>query len=236
MHEILDHEMTQGEFAFYREFHTLEYAREYTSMLDRNHILYRLENSSDLLIDKAIVGQKLMPEAVLKILPRDFPRVNRLIEQMIESQPVPPGHYLLDFTDLELFDILEQSDEWTVEDLALARKVLRERGLPVSSEQIRRMKEERYRELRSGKKGQIHWLLIYLACIIAGLLLFSPLFLLAGLGMGYYYWQDRSTDPEGRRFYTFEPVTRQWGRYIFIGGIVISVAYIVFVLADGPVF
>lgn len=61
MHEILDHEMTQGKFVFYREFHTLEYAREYTSMLDRNHILYRLETSSDLLIDKAIVGQKLMP-------------------------------------------------------------------------------------------------------------------------------------------------------------------------------
>lgn len=233
MNEILDHEMTQGEFVFYREFHTLEYAREYTQLLDQHHILYKLETSSDLLIDKAIVGEKLMPEAILKILPRDFTRINQLIEGMIESQPVPPEHYLLDFTDMELFGILEQPDEWTIEDVALARKILRERGLNVSSEQIRRMKEERYQELRSGQKVKVHWMLIYLVCIVAGLVLYSPLFLLAGLAMGYYYWQDTSTDPDGRRYRTFEPVTRRWGRYIFIGGILISVGYILYVVVTG---
>lgn len=233
MQNILDQEMTRDEFEFYRAFHTMAQAQDYTALLDQYGILYKLESPSELLIDRAIVGEKLTAEVILKILPRDFSRVNQLIEQMIEEQPVPDGHYLLAFTDLELFDILEQPDQWTTEDVALARKILRSRGLEVSPEQLQRMREERYRELRRGRKGQPRWLLIYLACIVAGLLFFSPLFLLAGLGMGYYYWRDRSTDPEGRRYYTFEAETRRWGKLIFIGGVVLSVLYLGYVLVLG---
>lgn len=233
MNDILDHELTKGEFAFYREFHALEQAQYYIPLLEENDILYKLETPSELLIDKAIVGEKLMPQVILKILPRDFSRVNRLIEDRIEKEPIPTEHYLLAFTDLELFDILEQPDEWTIEDRALTRKILRQRGLEVSPEQIQRMKEKRYRALRQGKKESPLWLIIYLVCILAGLFFFSPLFLLAGLGMGYFYWQNKDTDPEGQRYYTFEAATRRWGKYIFIGGLVVSALYAAYFIAGG---
>lgn len=228
MHDILDQEMAQEEFEYYREFHSLEHAHAFTQTLRESDILFKLETPSDLLIDKAIVGQPLLPKAILKILPQDFPRVNELIERMVESNHIPEEHYLLEFSDLELFNILEHADEWSTEDVALARKILKERGLEVSSEQIYLMKEERFRKLRQGERGHWPWMLFYLVCILAGLVFFSPLFLLAGLGMGYYYWQDKNTDPGGRKYHTFDALTRRRGKYIFTGGLVVSILYVIF--------
>jgi len=233
MHDILDSEMTQGKFEFFREFHALEHAYDYVEVLKDSGILYKLETPSELLIDKAIVGEPLRPKAILRILPQDFTRVNQLIERMVEQNLIPEEHYLLQFSDLELFDLLEHSDEWSIEDVTLTRKILQKRGLEVSTEQIQRMKEERYQKLREGKEGEWQGMIVYLICIFAGLLFFSPLFLLGGLGMGYYYWQDKNTDPEGRRYYTFDAKTRKWGKYIFITGVAFSILYGILLLLGG---
>lgn len=230
MDDILDNELTRGEFEYYREFHTLEQARDFVHLLEGGNILYKLESPSDLLIDKAIVGEKMTPKAVLKILSRDFPRVNNLIEGLIESQEIPPDHYLREFSDIELFNVIEYPDEWTVEDVAISRKILAERGLDVSREHIELRKRERYRLMRQGKEEPSSRIVFYLLCVILGIALFHPLFLLAGLGMGYYYWKDKSTDPEGLKYFTFESRTRKIGKRIFIGGLFTFAAFVLYLL------
>lgn len=222
MEDILDHEYTAGDFEYFREFLSVEEARDLAAILEQHNILYKLEEPQ-VLIDEAIVGRTILPKVILKILPRDFERVNKILAEIVESQAIPEEHYLLEFTDLELFDILKTPDNWTIEDVTTAKKILIQRGFEITDEQVKKLQEQRYDELKAGKKGSWQWIFFYGICILLGVVILHPLFLIAGVGMGLYYWQDKSRDPQGRAYYTFEENTRRLGQLIFYAGAVLMV-------------
>lgn len=222
MEDILDHEYTEGEFEFFREFLNLEEARDMANILEQYNILYKLEEPR-VIIDQAIVGHSMLPKVILKILTRDFQRVNTILASIIETQEIPNQHYLLDFSDLELFEVLKKPDNWNVEDITLSKKILVDRGFEITDEQINQLQRERYGHLKAGKKGNLQWIAFYGACIIIGVVFLHPLFLLAGAGMGLYYWRDQNTDPSGERYFTFEKNTRNIGQFIFYIGIFLTV-------------
>ncbi len=222
MDDILDHEYTAGEFEYFREFLNIEQAKDMAAILEQHNILYKLEKPQ-VLIDEAIVGRTILPEVILKILPRDFERVNAILAHIVESQSIPEEHYLLEFSDLELFDVLKKPDNWTIEDVTTAKKILINRGFEVTNEHLQELQQQRFSELKEGKKAQLQWLFFYGLCIIFGVIFLHPFFMIAGVGMGFYYWQDKSRDMKGQAFYTFEENTRRMGQLIFYIGILLTV-------------
>lgn len=223
MDDILDNELTKGKYENFREFLSLEEAKDFGHWLDQNQVDYKIERPG-YLIDQAIVGKAMIPEAVVKINTRDFKRVNELLTQEIEQQDIPEEHYLWDFSDRELFQLLQNSDKWNIEDLVIAKKILLQRGYKVPDNRVEDHQKAKYEELRSGKDANPVTIIFYLVTIVLGVIFLHPLLFIAGIGMGWYFWQDMTTDPYGEKFFTFALSTRKAGQLIFYGGIFLTIA------------
>lgn len=207
-----------GSFEFYRDFHNVEQAEAFAALLSINRIPYKLEKSQTLL-DAAIVGHGLVPPALIKIRSSDFTRLNRILRERVMSDPYfVEGHYLQQFDDKELIAIVRQPNDWNVEDVTAARQILNDRGIPIPKEHIENFNKKINAELRKGKKANRAWILFYLALVLLGGFLVNPFFLIGGIGMGWYYWRDKTIDNQGAKFYTFEKSTRLYGKLIFYFG------------------
>ena len=160
-----------------------------------------------------------MPPALVKVRPTDFPKVNEILEkQALENPHFLESHYLRQMDDRELIDMIRNPDEWNVEDIALAHRILSERGIPIPKEHIEEFTKKKNEELRAGKKAEPKWMIASFLLVIAGGVFVSPLFLIAGIGMGWYYWRDKTIDNQGHKFFTFEKTTRLYGKVIFYLG------------------
>jgi hypothetical protein len=70
------------------------------------------------------------PEINLMLRPEDFTRARTVLEQYYDTlvENTDPDYYLLQFTDVELLELVSKPEEWGIFDHALARKMLKERG------------------------------------------------------------------------------------------------------------
>lgn len=234
MKDILDHEYTDGELEYFREFLNVEEANDLAQLLEKNNILYSLEKPQ-VLIDKAIVGTTILPKVVLKILPRDFERVNKMLAEIIEQQVIPDNHYLLEFSDLELFEVIKNPDSWNIEDVTVARKILVSRGFEVTNEQLEELQEQRFEELKAGKEGSLSWMIFYAVCVVLGVIFLHPLFMIAGVGMGLYYWRDKRRDPKGAPYFTFDKKTRIAGQIIFYLGMALMIVLFILLFLNAHI-
>ena len=101
----------QQDLQHFKSFHNVEQAKEFTQLLDRKGIFYSVE-STDVLIDQAIVGTGLLPKVVIKIKAADFKLVNQLIAaELATASPAElESHYLAQFEHKELYQILVEPD------------------------------------------------------------------------------------------------------------------------------
>jgi hypothetical protein len=219
--------LDKKQFKFYKDFQNLEEAKAFIDLLKANNIDY-LASKPEVIIDEAIVGTRLMPKVVVKIRPYDFLTVNKLIETEIGNLEYTDlqDHYLNQLADAELHEILTRPDEWSVEDVNIAKILLRGRGVDISDEEVQRLREERLQEIRAGKTGNKAVMALYFLGIIIGFFT-SFIFILAGIGMGYYYAFSKSVDLDGRKHFVFEPTTRKYGQFILFGGAAVLVVEVI---------
>jgi hypothetical protein len=112
---------------------------------------------------------------------------------------------------------------------------LNDRGIPIPKEHVDGFNKKINEELRKGQKGHLGWMAFYFILATVGGLLVSPFFLLGGIGMGWYYWQDKTVDNEGGKFYTFEKNTRFYGQVIFyLGWLSILAGALLLYFGNGP--
>lgn len=234
MPEILDQGLfddshqPSGDFEFYRDFFNAEQAGAFVEMLKENNIVYKLEKSR-VLLDTAITGHGLMPFAVLKLRASDFSKVNELlVEHARNDHHFISNHYFQEYKATELLDVVQKPDQWTPEDVAVARHLLDKQGVVIPQSQVENFKQQRIETLRAGKKASPTWLITYLLFVLFGALILSPFFIIGGIGMGWYYWQDKTIDSDGNKYFTFDDTSRNTGRLIFYLGWVFLFAGIFF--------
>ncbi len=207
-----------GDFEFYRDFFNGEQAEAFVDLLKENKVVYKLEKSQTLL-DASITGHGLMPFAILKLRASDFGRVNQLLaENARNDHHFIANHYFQEYKAAELLDVLQKPDEWTPEDVAVARHLLDKQGVSIPQEQVENFKLQRIETLKAGKSASQTWLIIYVLFVIVGAFLLSPFFLIGGVGMGWYYWQDKTIDTNGNKYFTFDDTSRMTGQVIFYLG------------------
>ena len=223
----------ENDFEFFKSFLRKEDALPYVELLKENDIAYRLEGT-DVLITEAIVGTPSFPKIILKVLPDDFKRVTNVIEEeILRNAPDFEAHYLNDYTDRELLKILKKPDESSIEDIIITKQLLKIRGIPIAENALEEMKQERLVELQKGKSGNPTKMLVYLVLLVAGSFLFSPFAMIAGVGMGWYYWKDKSVDVDGNRYFTFDPKTRNFGFAMLVVTAIIVIILFVLVMFLG---
>ncbi len=234
MQEILDHGLfdknrqPSGDFEFYRDFFNGEQAAEFVELLQKNNVEYKLEKSRTLL-EGTITGYGLVPHSVLKIRASDFSFVNRLLEEQARNdKDFIANHYFQTYKAAELLEVVQKPDEWTPADVAIAQHLLDKQGVKIPKEQVENFKQQRMETLMEGKKASKAWVGLYLVCIFFGSVLISQFFLVAGIGMGWYFWQDKTIDVDGNKYATFDEASRNIGKAIFFLGWVLLGLGIVF--------
>jgi len=201
----------EDKFEFYRNFQYEEDAQPFIELLKENEIPYEF-NGSETLITEAIVGSPNYPRFVIKILRSHFSKVNSIIEnEVLKNAADFHEHYLNDFTDHELLTVLRKSDESSIEDITIAKELLKRRGIPIAPAALVEMKQERLHELQKGKDEKLGWMLLFFAFSIGVSILLSPYFIIGIIGLSWHYWKDKSTDIDGNKFSTYDEKTRKNG-------------------------
>ncbi|MEL7426212.1 MAG: hypothetical protein AAFN81_24680 [Bacteroidota bacterium] len=242
--EPLDHHLLgkswEG-FETYRSFLNEEEAKDFTNFLREHNVPFSLE-SSGTVIDSVFVGDGLVPKVVLKIPVDDFKRVRDLITQQIRdlSAEELEGHYLNDLDNDELREIIEKPDEWTVENIAIAKVLLEQRGVEIATEELKEIERQRDHQLEQGKKGDRLSMVLYGLGILAGVFFFvymsdAGIFLtFAGIGMAVYYAYGKDTDLNGNKRFIYDAPTRILGKVMLFGGVLATIVALLFIFGVFP--
>jgi len=167
--------------------------------------------------DVSFANNESQKEFRVMLLPEDFERANQVqvayYQQFVEEMDA--DYYLLDFTDEELFTILEEPDKWSKYDFVASQKILSDRGRTVDHEQIQKLKEQRLEELAQPEDKQGFWIfLAYFFAFLGGL---------PGVFLGYHYCWHKKTLPNGKRVFVYTDNIRKHGLYTFVIGLVLWV-------------
>lgn len=100
--------------------------------------------------------------------------------------------------------------------------------MEIKEEELEALAEKRFEEVRKGKAGSKLWMGIYLLGMVIGLFT-NIVFIVAGIGMFYYYGYGKSVDPDGNKYFIYEESTRSIGKVLFFVGIGLVAAEILYV-------
>jgi len=201
------------QFVTYKKYRTEEEAYALVDLLELNAISYEIEDISPAFDITFSGGTDLQDKVAIKLKSNDFINVDKLLEKSVAEniELIDKDHYLFDFSNIELFDVLENYNEWCKTDYVLAQKLLNDRGVDISEEKVQKFKNSKNTQLRKEEKGQIGWIIFGFICSLLGGLL--------GIFIGYYYSSFKRTIPTGERIYVFDINTRKLGLIMFLIGL-----------------
>ncbi len=205
------------ELLTYKKFKSLAEAEVLMQILKQHQIEFQIEDISAPFDVTLTGGTDLEDKVAIKLDAEDFPKANAVIEELISQQTdnVQGDHYLYDFSDDELMEILEKYDEWGDFDYALAQKILEERGKPISEEQLAELKIQRINNLKTPIKAKSAYIVVgYFLAFFGGLI---------GLLMGYVFYNSKKTLPTGESVFTYDKGTRSHAQNILVISIVIII-------------
>lgn len=208
------------EFVTYRKYKTREEADAIIDLLQSNDMEYQIEDIAPAVDITFTGGTELEDKLAIKLKPADFDRVAELLDKIADDsvELLDQDHYLLRFSESELFEILERYDEWSETDYALAKIILESKGRKISKEDIKELKTKRITELSQPEKGHKGWLIFgYISAVLGGFL---------GIFIGYHHFKFKKSVPTGDRVYAYDAMTRKTGLQIFYIGIIAVVFWI----------
>lgn len=217
--------MDTDDYTLFRKFFDFGRAEEFGMVLKDNGIEYQIVDNAPP-VDITFTGNPLEKEILVKIKQSDFEKANKLFEEQSESinDQVVEDHYLYDFSNEELYDVLKKYDEWSEIDFKLAQKILTERGEEINSDLVSKFKKERLDYLEKPEKSHNLWIVAgYVFSILGGVL---------GIFIGWLLMTNKKILPNGQKVYANSKSDRDHGRNIFITGIIIfPIEFISFILS-----
>ncbi len=199
-------------------------AASFVKLLESHEIPFYVEDASET-FDPSFAFNKVTKEIHVKVRPSDFERIESLVEEQVEELTegeIPSDHYLLEFNDEELFELLSKPDEWSAMDYQLAQRILKDRGKPVDDELLGELKARRKEELATPSSSPKAW-------IYAGYL-GGPFGGLVGFFVGWHMLTFKKTLPDGTQVPGYTGHDRMHGLFILVLGILFTLAYLVLVL------
>jgi hypothetical protein len=197
-----------------KQFNNEEDFLEFIQILDNNSIKYETE-----IFNSGIDAASLRPidkEFNVKIDRNDYSKVNNLLNAIAANdiENVDKSHYLFDFSDEELFDIIAKPDEWSAFDYQLSKRILKERGRTIDDDFLNSLKKRRIEQLAKPEASQSTWIMIgYVSAFCGGLL---------GIGIGWSIMASQKTLPNGEKIFSYNDEDRKNGKRIFYIGIIVA--------------
>ena len=216
----------EPEFITYQKFNDVGLANELAEQLDNHHIPNQVVEESRSFDPGFRFNDTLQTDWAVKIRKQDFETVNQLLkdEEAADVTKIGKDYYLFAFSDEELMEVITKSDEWSPFDFVLARKILADRGKPVSDETVAAISQKRIADLKAPDEPQTSWIIIGYICALAGGLL--------GIFIGWFLTTYKKTLPNGERVYEYNENDRKQGRRIFYIGIVVLTIAVTYKLSS----
>ncbi len=233
-------------FITFRRFPEKIAAREFGALLESKGIRYEIENNSPR-VDVTFVGSPLQKQYILKLHKDDLQAARQLLEEEATEmmQAIDKDYYLFEFSNEELHDVLKKPDEWNEFDYLLAQKILQERGEAIDEGYVEQLEAERLSELKA-QKDAAPWLILLgyvlalaggIFAIVAAIMQVKPIpdyvllgYILGAIGgvfavmVGWILLTSRMSLPDGSRQALFGKKTQNNGRWIFLLGLLTSIA------------
>jgi hypothetical protein len=208
------------EMITYKKFNDIALANELAEVLEQHHINYRVEEESTL-FDPTFYADETAKDYAVKISADDFIQVNEILKSA-EAQGVETAdtdHYLYDFTNEELTDLVSKPDEWSEFDNLLAVKILKERGVNITDQTLKQLNSNRIEQLKQPEPSQSTWIILgYLFALLGGVL---------GAFIGWHLSTSKKTLPNGEQVYSYAEADRANGKRIFYLSIVVLIAVVI---------
>jgi hypothetical protein len=150
----------------------------------------------------------------------DFEKANRLMDDFAKKavSEVDKDHYLFEFSNQELYDILANSSEWSEFDQQLAIKILSERGELVDEKTLRELKTAKLTEMTKPKKASVGEIALGYLFPLLGFLTNNYAFAFVGaflaLFIGLHLFRGNKTLPNGTKTAIFNAQGKTHGRNI----------------------
>jgi hypothetical protein len=207
------------ELLVYKTFFEPESARALAEILTQNNIHHTITEDRESL-DSLYGDKTFKKQYFVKIKDKDFVAVDSLLlehsKQLLDD--VDKEHYLFSFNSAELYDILRKPDEWTQLDVLLAQKILTERGVSVTQDELSKLKDERTKSLAKPDDGNGPWIYIgYLMAMLGGLF---------GVFIGWHLSTFKKTLPNGERVHGYSVQDRTHGNNILVIGVVMLLVWL----------
>ena len=192
----------------YKSFDSVEIAQLLTELLDESKTNYELHNS-----EGKIEGfDPSQPHGAIEVWVAEdqFDYIDDLIEEKVNSEldTVADDYFIFEFSNDELRNVLINAHEWSPLDLALANKLLKERGEPFEKEELHKIREEKIaesalaRDISKGRK-------------ITGLIV-AFLFPLIGIITALIYLLASKDDLSGKKVPKYGEPTKKHGKIVII--------------------
>lgn len=207
------------EFITFEKFNDHNSAKELGELIAEQNIEFLLEDNS-LSFDPTFANNGFGKEYCIKLKKNDFEKANKILtdKAVKEINDIDKDYYLLSFSDDELIDVVSKSDEWNKFDVSLAKKLLKERGKEITSEEIEKIKQQRIVELSKPEEGQKNYIILgYITAFLGGLL---------GIFIGWHLLTYKKTLPNGNRIYAYSENDRKQGNRILIIGAIFLVFWV----------
>jgi hypothetical protein len=164
------------ELITYKKFNDEETALAIGDLLKENGVLYEIENTNTF-FNPEFSYNKANFNVLLKLKGEDFEKASLFIEKFYESSidRLDKDYYLFQFSNPELLEILQKSDEWGELDAVLAKKLLKDRGSVFTDDDIQNLKNQRIEVLAKPQKAGIDLMIVgYASAIVNLIMLFFP--------------------------------------------------------------
>ena len=197
-----------NELTALKRFYAYEHALVVSELLREEGIVTDIRDSRTPVDFTMVDGGPPVAYDVL-IPAKDLPRAQKILEKQAEVLVTGDNqdHYLHQFSNPELVEILTKPHEWSEYDVALAKKILEDRGEEVNMEEISRRKKEELHELAKPEKLSTVWIGIgYLLSLLGGLL---------GMISGLLFWTMKKRMPNGKKVYAYDKNSRTHGMLMF---------------------
>ncbi len=213
--------MTLEGYAVFRKFTDLENAKSVAAELKTVGLDCKLVDNSPP-VDITFTGNTLNNQLELYVKQTEFDKAREHFEKLAtnELDNVSPNHYLFEFSNEELYEILLKPDEWSSLDQKLAQKILIDKGQPINADMMEALRKQRIKDLSKPEPSQKTWLYAgYLFAILGGIL---------GLIIGWHIYRNRKTLPNGEKVFSYSEHDRRHGRIIaYLGAFLFPVWFII---------
>lgn len=206
----------------YKTYQHKDLAIEEYQILRSAGIACKLRDNSPNL-DITMSMNTLQNQYQLVIDEKDEQNARKVLEEAVGEDSLPEDHYLHEFSNEELFEIVTKSDEWSEFDFKHSVKLLEERGVSISAEKLEELKKRRILELSKPKSlsASLIWV-TYISALLGGLI---------GLVGGYQMLYNQKRLPNGAMVFTYDQATRSHGKSIlFISTGVLIVSILIFLI------